>query len=360
MKFLLMLVVFGAFSACGLKEEDAQHKFAIRKKTSSVIVYHYAKYRFAHEGYDDVDVAVKVVVQSGQAKTLWVKDLMVTTNPLEEATLTASGANNINFSGTSSSDLGGTYTGVLETGERGEITGCCGEMTFVPTAANTLTFVGTKLEDLTAAQWEELNTMPTLPALMVAELGTQQVGELFGITGADSVQRLEAHNSEGKVEDALGRWQTEVGDDIFAVNGMDNLFLTDVAMTAGVTELIGFDANDNKVMKANLTVAERNNTIVLTASRFTRGRYTWVAFSANPNPDPSNSYSMQDVDKNVYLSFNADMEVHAQYTGAINYEGYDGRGFWVGINTFECLVGNKVMARVLNTIYMGSCLAEGD
>ena len=361
MKFLLMLIVLGVFSACGLEEDKAQHKFAIRKKVSAM--YYYTKYRFALAGYDNVDVAVKVAVQSGRATTLWARDLIVTANSLEEATLTTSGTNNVNFNGTSGGDVGGTYTGRLETGERGEVTGCCGEMTFRPTAASTLQFAGNKLEDLSAEEWEQLNNgsvQPDVPTLMVAELGTQQVGVLFGITDADSVQRLEAHNSEGKVEGALARWQTEAGDDIFAVDGTDELFLTEAAMTAGVTELIGFDENNNKVLKANLTGTARADTIVLTASRFALGGYTWVAFSANPNPDPSNSNSIQDEVQNIYLSLNADMEVHDHHTGAIGYAGHDGRGFWVGIDTFECLVDGKVMARVLNTVYTGACLAEGN
>ena len=388
MKFLPMFIVLSAFSACGLEEDGAQHKFAIRKKVKK-IVYHYAKYRFAHDDYEDVDVAVKVAVQSGQAQTLWVRDLTVVANPLEEATLTTSSTDNTSFSGTSASDVGGTYTGVLETNKQGEIIGCCGEMTFVPTATcgeivpleedsgdegdsgagcdnttiePTLKFVGIKLEDLTAAQWEQLNESPitpTVPTLMVAELGSQKVGVLFSITGADSVQRLEAHNAAGKVENALGRWQTEAGDDIFAVADTDKLFLTDTAMTAGVTELIGFDADNNKVLKANLTVEARSDTITLTASRFALAGYTWIAFSANPNPDPNDSKSIQDVEQNTYLSLNADQEVHAQHTGAINYSGYDGRGFWVGIYIFECLVGNQVLAKVVNTVYMGNCVAEG-
>ena len=362
MKFLLMLIVLGVFSACGLDEDEAQHKFALRKKVDDSVVYHYTKYRFGYAGYDDVDVAVKVAVQSGQAQTLWVRDLMVIANPLEEAALTTSGTNNLSFSGTSEGEFVGTYTGGLETGVGGEITGCCGEMTFVPTAASTLQFVGNKLEDLTAEEWEQLNrgsTPPDVPPVMVAELGTQHVGGLFGITGADSVQRLEAHNRAGKVEGALARWQTEAGDDIFVVAGTDALFLTAAAMTAGVTELVGFDEHNNKVLKANVTVAARDDTLVVTASRFALGGYTWVAFSANPNPAPGDSNSIQDEESNIYLSLNTHMAVHDHHTGAIGYTGYDGRGFWVGIDTFECLVGSKVMARVLQTVYTGTCLAEG-
>ena len=56
------------------------------------------------------------------------------------------------------------------------------------------------------------------------ELGTKQVGELFRTTGAESVQRLEAHNSNGKVEGALARWQTAEGADIFSVRGTTQLF----------------------------------------------------------------------------------------------------------------------------------------
>ena len=332
--------------------------FAIRKKVNTA-VYHYAKYRFASEGYEDVDIAVKVETKGTQATKLWVRDLIATANPLEEATLTTSGSN---FSGVSSGEVGGTYTGTLQIGSRGEVTGCCGEMTFVPTVDTTLTFVGTKLEVLTAAQWEEFNTdvdQPSTPTLMVAELGTQKVGTLFGIEGTENVQRLEAHNSDGKVEGALGRWQSTAGTDIFAVLGTDQLFLTDTARTAGVTELVGFDAQGSKILKANLTVAARDDTTVLTAAYFTRGEYTWVAFSINPNPDPDNTNYMLDKEKNAYLSFDASMLVHDHHTGTIHFSGRDGRGFWVGINDFECLVGHKVMARVLGKIYTGNCLAEG-
>ena len=376
MKFLLMLVVLGVFSACGFEEEESQHKFAIRKKMDAV-VYHYAKYRFAFEGYEDVDVAIKVAVQSGRATTLWVRDLISTDNPLEEAELTTS-PNNLSFSGMSAGELGGTYTGGLETGADDEVTGCCDAMTFVPTADNTLRFSGTKLEDLTAVQWEQLNdnsventvdnavenavensAPPATPTLMVTELGTQHVGVLFSIAGAGSVQRLEAHNRTGKVEGALARWQTAAGAGIFAVAGTDKLFLTEAALTAGVTELIGFDRHDNKVLKANVSVAARDDTISLTASHYESGEYTWVAFSANPNPDPNDDYRMRDYDENIYLSFNTDMQIHDHHTGFVSFLGRDSRGIWVGMYSFECLVGGKVMARVLNTVYTGTCVAKG-
>ena len=357
MKFLLSFTALGFFFACGVDNEDSQDMFAIRKKSKTPAVYYYAKYRFAYEGYKDVDVAVKVETKSEQVTRLWVRDLIATNHPLEEAALTASASN---FNGISSGEYGGTYTGMVETGSGG-VTGCCGEMTFVPTATDTLTFVGIKLEVLTAAQWEELNggvPQPTTPDLMVAELGTQKIGNLFGITGAENVQRLEAHNSTGKVEGALARWQTEAGADIFAVTGTDLLFLTNLAMITGVTKLVGFDKQGNKILKANLTVAAHDDTIILTAARFERGGYTWVAFSANPNPDPDNINYLLDVEKNAYLSFDTNMLIHAHHTGMIAYEGYDGRGYWAGIETFACLAGSKVMARVLNKIYLGNCRAE--
>lgn len=376
MKFLLMLVVLGVFSACGLEEKESQYKFAIRKKVENTVVYHYAKYRFVFEGYEDADVAIKVAVRSGRAKTLWVRDLISTDNPLEEVELMTS-ADQFSFRGTSAGELGGAYTGRLESGTDDEITGCCAAMTFVPTADNTLWFSGTKLETLTAAQWEQLNAGTVLnadtdtdtdtdtappeatPTVMVAELGTQHVGVLFDIAGAGSVQRLEAHNRDGKVEGALARWQTSVGARIFAVKGTDELFLTDAALEAGVTELIGFDEHDNKVLKANVTVAARDDTIVLSASLYRSGSYHWIAFSANPNPDPSEDSRMRNVEQNIYLSFNADMQVHDHYAGSPSHMGRDSRGFWVGTYGFECLVGGRVMARVLNTVYTGTCLAEG-
>jgi len=372
MKFLLMLVVLGVFSACGLEEKESQYKFAIRKKVEDTVVHHYAKYRFVFEGYEDADVALKVAVQSGRAQTLWVRDLISTDNPLEEVELMTS-ADQFSFRGTSAGELGGAYTGRLETSANGEITGCCDTMTFVPTADNTLWFSGTKLETLTAAQWEQLNTNTVLntntntdtappeatPTLMVAELGTQHVGVLFDIAGAGSVQRLEAHNRDGKVEGALARWQTSVGARIFAVEGTDELFLTDAALEAGVTELIGFDERDNKVLKANVTVAARDDTIVLSASLSRSGSLHVVAFSANPNPDPLEDYRMRNVEQNIYLSFNADMQVHDHYTGGPNSMGRDSRGFWVGLYSFECLVGGRVMAKVLNTVYTGTCFARG-
>ncbi len=362
MKFLLMLVGLGLSFACGMEEEEAQHKFTIKKKALGSVVHYYAKYRFALAGYEDVDIAIKVAVQSGQAKTLWARDLGATTNPLEEATLTTSGTNNIRFSGTSGGDFGGTYTGRLETDAQERVTGCCDEMAFVPTAASTLLFVGSKLEDLTAEQWAQLGSGPTRPAptAMVLELGAKRVGELFSVIGAEGVRRLEAHNSAGKVEGALARWQTRVGADIFAVGGTDELFLTSTAITAGVTELVGFDKDDNKVLQANITVAPRDDTIVLTASRFALGGYTWLAFSANPNPDPENDGRMHDMEKNAYLSLDDDLEIHDHSTGdRFSYAGYDARGVWVAITTFECLVDSKVMARVLDTVYTGLCLAEG-
>ena len=364
MKFLLALIALGTFYACGLEEESAQHKFAIRKKAAATpAAYYHAKYRFTHADYESVDVAVKVKVQASKATQLWAKDLSISSSKLEEATLTSKASTPVSFSGTSGGDLGGVYTGVLEENSRGAINGCCGEMTFTPTADSTVTFTGTKLEVLTAAAWQQLvdGTViePPTPSVMVAELGTQKMGEVFSITGADNVQRLEAHNSEGKVEKALARWQTVVGADIFAIEGTDNLFLTAAAVTGKVTELIGYDSSGAKILKANVTVTTRDDTILLTASHFALGNYTWVAFSTNPNPDPDDPSYIKNEASNSYVSFDADMSVHAHHTGAILYSGADARGVWVGIEQFECVVGQTVMAKILNTIYAGNCLAEG-
>ena len=363
MKFLLTLVVLGTFYACGLEEESSQHKFAIRRKAAATpAVYYHAKYRFTHADYENVDVAVKVEVKANKATQLWAKDLSVSNSEIEEATLTSKAASPANFSGTSSGDLGGVYTGVLEKNSLGAISGCCGQMTFTPTADNTVTFVGTKLEVITAAAWQQLvdgTASPPAPEVMIVELGSQKIGDVFSITGAEDVQRLEAHNSSGKVEDALARWQTEVGADIFAVNDTDNLFLTAAAFNAKVTELIGYDSSGAKILKANVTVAERGDNITLTASHFALGNYTWVAFSTNPNPDPDDPNYIKNEASNSYLSFNADMEVHAQHTGALVASGKDARGVWVGLAGFTCMVDKVVMAKILNTVYAGYCLAEG-
>ena len=363
MKFLLTLIALGTFYACGLEEESAQHKFAIRKKAAtSPPVYYHAKYRFTHADYESVEVAVKVEVQANKAKQLWAKDLSVSDSTLEEATLTSNTTTPANFRGTSGGDLGGVYTGVLEKNTLGTINGCCSEMTFTPTADTTVTFTGAKLSVLTAAEWQQLVdgtvSIPT-PSVTVAELGTQKIGTVFSITGAENVQHLEAHNSEGKVEDALARWQTEAGADIFAVEGTDNLFLTAAAVTGKVTELIGYNSSGAKILKANVTVAARDDNILLTASRFALGNYTWVAFSTNPNPDPDDPSYIKNEASNSYLSFDADMEVHANHTGAVLYSGSDARGVWVGMEQFECVVGQTVMAKILDTVYAGNCLAEG-
>lgn len=188
------------------------------------------------------------------------------------------------------------------------------------------------------------------------ELRKKYVGVLFSIAGARSVHRLEAHNSDGKVEGALARWQTSIGADIFAVEGSDGLFLTDTALEEKVTELIGFDEHDNRVLKANVSVEAREDTITVTSALFTDGGYTWIAFSENPNPDPEDDITMKDKEKNVYLSFDTDMRVVSYYKGWVQHMGRDGRGIWVGTPNFECVVGEKVMARVVNTVYVGTCL----
>lgn len=359
MKFLLTLIVLGTFYACGLEEESAQHKFAIRRKAvESPAVYYHAKYRFTHAAYENVEVAVKVEVQASKAKQLWAKDLSISNSTLEEATLTSNAATPVNFSGTSGGDLGGVYTGVLEKNTLGTIDGCCGEMTFTPMADNTVTFTGTKLEVLTAAEWQQLvdgTTSPPTPEVM----GTQKVGAVFSLTGAENVHRLEAHNSAGKVEGALARWQTELGADIYAVEGTADLFLTAAALTGKVTELIGYDSSGAKILKANVTVAARDDTIVLTASHFALGNYTWVAFSTNPNPDPDDPDYIKNEASNSYLSVDANMHVHSHHTGAVAVSGRDARGVWVGLEQFECVVGQTVLAKVLNTVYAGNCLAEG-
>ena len=81
-----------------------------------------------------------------------------------------------------------------------------------------------------------------------------------------------------------------------------------------------------------------------------------IAFSENPNPDPDHPTGMRDHKQNIYLSFDADMKVHKRHSGYVQFSGRDSRGIWLGTTKFECLVDNKVMARVANTVYTGTCL----
>ena len=208
---------------------------------------------------------------------------------------------------------------------------------------------------------DEAETMNTI------ELGTKLVGVLFRILRAESVRRLEAHNSNGKVDGALARWQTHTGADIFAVKRADGLFLTETALTEGVTKLIGFDSNDNMVLKANVNIEAREDNITVTSALVTLGNrpdHTLVAFQRTPT-----SFGLDDdfemdahSTNNRYLSLDANMQVYKYYTGFIVSAGTDGRGIWVGIDhsDFRCVVGEKVMALVrrLNIVYTGTCLPD--
>ena len=152
---LLLLAVMVA--TCGQREagETALGKFAARSAVKAG-QYFYAHYRFTHEGYEAVEVAVRVEMSNGYPAALRVKDLspQEAGSPVEEAVLSSSGCS-LAFTGTSSGADGGVYGGELEL-SGGKASSCCGEMTFVPTVDTSLTFMGEKLTDLTAGQWEQL------------------------------------------------------------------------------------------------------------------------------------------------------------------------------------------------------------
>ena len=137
------ILVSACLVSCSLQMgDDAEAKFRIKKKLS----HYHAQYRFTHADYEDVDVAVRIEVKGNKPSMLEVKDLNAN-DPVESVTLTASGDD---FVGTSSGDIGGTYTVKLASGA------CCGNINFVPTADTSATFVGTKSKDLTDAEWKTL------------------------------------------------------------------------------------------------------------------------------------------------------------------------------------------------------------
>ena len=165
MKLLLLLIVIGI--SCGERPAGQEYlgKFAASKEKAAEQAeeqaaageYYYARYRFTHADYEDVEVAVRVEMVNGHAAKLRLKDLSpeAAANPIEEAVLHTRGCQ-LAFTGTSEGIEGGTYTGELEL-RGGEINGCCGRMTFVPAVDTSLTFVGTKLATLSAAEWQELS-----------------------------------------------------------------------------------------------------------------------------------------------------------------------------------------------------------
>ena len=223
---------------------------------------------------------------------------------------------------------------------------------------------------------QEVAADKKVATIKTIELGTKKVGELFRIRGEEKLYRLEAHNSDGKVEEALASWQRHTGADIFAVKGSGinaGLFLTETALTKEVTELIGFDYNDNKVLKANVNIEAREDNISLTFAFYLSGGtpdHTLIAFKRTPDPflPDDNFYTkvVQEIGytQNGYLVFDANMQVHNYHTGVLDAAGTDGgRGIWVGIGAsrgFKCIVGEKVMARVESTIYTGTCLPDVD
>ena len=111
---------------------------------------------------------MRVEMRNGHPAILQVKDLspQELDSAVEEAVLSSSGCS-IAFTGTSHSTNGGTYGGELEL-SGGKVSGCCGDMTFVPAVDTSLTFTGEKLTSLTAEQWQQLlgseNTDPEEPS----------------------------------------------------------------------------------------------------------------------------------------------------------------------------------------------------
>ena len=159
MKLFLLLLSVNVV-ACGERRinDQALGKFATQEEQAAVSGedYFYARYRFTHAEYEDVEVAVQVALHNGHPATLRVKDLssVAKDNPIEEAMLSSRGCK-LSFRGSSHGAEGGAYTGELEQ-SGGLVNDCCGDMTFVPAVDTTLTFAGTKLATLSAADWEQL------------------------------------------------------------------------------------------------------------------------------------------------------------------------------------------------------------
>ena len=153
---LLLLAVMVA--TCGQRQagETALGKFAARESVKATGQYFHARYRFTHEEYESVEVAVRVEMRNGHPAVLQVKDLspQEAGSAVEEAVLSSSGCS-MAFTGTSQNTDGGKYGGELEL-RGGKVNGCCGKMTFVPAVDTSLTFAGEKLTSLTAEQWEQL------------------------------------------------------------------------------------------------------------------------------------------------------------------------------------------------------------
>ena len=154
---LLILTVIGV--SCGERQagKDALGKFATEEEMAAEGGHYHARYRFTHDDYESVEVAVRVEMLNGHAAKLRVKDLspQAGDDPVEEAILRSRGCQ-LAFTGTSTSAEGGTYTGELEL-RGGIVDGCCSRMTFVPAADTSLTFVGTKLATLSVAEWQQLS-----------------------------------------------------------------------------------------------------------------------------------------------------------------------------------------------------------
>ena len=155
MKMILLLL---AITAVACKQHNATSA-ALDAETSGVgqgSQYFHARYLFTQAEYEDVEVAVRVEMRDGYPAVLQVKDLspQASDNAIEQALLHKNSCS-LSFIGTSTGVEGGKYTGELQqTG--GKLSGCCGEMTFVPAVDTSLTFIGKKSAPLSAAEWAQL------------------------------------------------------------------------------------------------------------------------------------------------------------------------------------------------------------
>ena len=114
-------------------------------------------------------------------------------------------------------------------------------------------------------------------------LGNMPVGKVFKINTSNNanVRRLEAHNSNGVVSKALARWKTTAGKDIFAVDALNNLFLTKKALNNNVDSVVGFDANGAQVLKVGVEVMQQEHGHVrVQGANLPVG--AWVGFSDTP------------------------------------------------------------------------------
>lgn len=225
---IVAIFALASVLACGQTENYSEASFVITKKAPAK-EYYYAKYEFSHDDYEDVVVVVRIEVSNAAPKEMAVKDLtpQESHRPVETLMLDASGDV---FVGRSTGDVGGEYRVSLEN------TVCCGQIVFIPDVKPSISFIGVKIEDLTAKQWAEFTAPAT--GLSPSALGTKQVGKIFTVVANDRDYKgarveLRAYGSDGvEIEQGLAHW-TKVGGyvydttiDLVDGHGKLDMFLT--------------------------------------------------------------------------------------------------------------------------------------